>query len=362
MAHHKIRDDKACLNCGTLVHDRFCPHCGQENIETRHPFHYLFGHFAEDVTHYDSGFWKTIKYLLFRPGRLTIEYLAGRRASYVPPVKLYIFISFITFFLMAIVPSGHHPDNINDNAADGSVKANSNGAQSAATLDSLSRVTTFSQKERAAFARSAEQIRKKDTPTQSRSQLIGFSDYRGIKTVRQLDSMQESLSESERPAWWKYFLKRKYLYLREEGYSDRQIVEKYSETFEHNIPKAIFFYLPFFAFWLWLFHNKKKWYYFDHGIFSLHYFAFLLACVTIIFLITHIVGLFDSTLLDVVRTLICAFIIGYMFFYFFRSHSRVYKERKAVSRLKGVALFFINFIFMIVFLTGFMCLTLYNLN
>ncbi|UOU99680.1 DUF3667 domain-containing protein [Chryseobacterium daecheongense] len=102
MSHGKIREDKTCLNCGHVVEERFCPHCGQENVEPKQPFHYLFTHFIEDFTHYDGQFWKTIKYLLFRPGKLTKEYLAGKRQLYVAPVKLYIFISFITFFLPSL--------------------------------------------------------------------------------------------------------------------------------------------------------------------------------------------------------------------------------------------------------------------
>ena len=83
--------------------------CGQENAESRKSFHYLFTHFVEDFTHYDNAFWKTIQYLLFRPSRLTREYLSGKRKKYVAPVKLYIFISFITFLMISLFPA-----NINE--------------------------------------------------------------------------------------------------------------------------------------------------------------------------------------------------------------------------------------------------------
>ena len=104
MSHGKLREEKNCLNCGHIVEEKFCPNCGQENTETRRPFHYLFSHFIEDLTHYDGQFWGTIKNLLFKPGKLTQTYLEGKRQRYVPPVKLYIFISFITFFLFSIIP------------------------------------------------------------------------------------------------------------------------------------------------------------------------------------------------------------------------------------------------------------------
>ena len=98
MSHHTTREDKTCLNCGESVEERFCGHCGQENIETRMSFLGLIAHFAEDLTHYEGKFWKTIKYLFFKPAFLTKEYLKGKRTSYLPPVRLYIFVSFFTLF------------------------------------------------------------------------------------------------------------------------------------------------------------------------------------------------------------------------------------------------------------------------
>jgi hypothetical protein len=64
----------------------------------------LFSHFFSDFIYYDGKFWKTIRYLLFRSARLSREYLDGKRKSYVNPVQLYIFISFITFFIPVVLP------------------------------------------------------------------------------------------------------------------------------------------------------------------------------------------------------------------------------------------------------------------
>ena len=46
MSKSVIRKDKNCLNCGHVVEQRFCPNCGQENIEGRKTFHELFVHFS----------------------------------------------------------------------------------------------------------------------------------------------------------------------------------------------------------------------------------------------------------------------------------------------------------------------------
>ena len=89
-----------CDNCGATVTGRYCAACGQR-LEP--PVHSLW-HFStvavEDVTHADSRLWRTLGALLFRPGYLTREFLAGRRARYLPPVRLYLVIS-VAFFLWA---------------------------------------------------------------------------------------------------------------------------------------------------------------------------------------------------------------------------------------------------------------------
>ena len=104
MSKKVIRKDKTCLNCRHVVENRFCPNCGQENADTRKTFHHLFIHFFEDLTHYENAFWRTIKNLVFKPASLTKEYLSGKRLSYLAPVRLYIFISFLVFFIISIFP------------------------------------------------------------------------------------------------------------------------------------------------------------------------------------------------------------------------------------------------------------------
>jgi len=89
-----------CDNCGAPVTEKYCGNCGQR-LEA--PVHSLwhFTHVAlEDVTHADSRLWRTLAALLFKPGFLTREFLAGRRARYLPPVRLYLVLS-VAFFLYA---------------------------------------------------------------------------------------------------------------------------------------------------------------------------------------------------------------------------------------------------------------------
>ena len=126
--HNSIRKDKTCLNCNYVVEKRFCPNCGQENTDTRKTFSHLFVHFFEDLTHYENAFWKTIKNLILRPSALTKEYLSGKRLSYLAPVRLYIFISFVTFLLIAVFPNDPKSDfiTVNDTSNDSEKIENNN--------------------------------------------------------------------------------------------------------------------------------------------------------------------------------------------------------------------------------------------
>ena len=111
MGKHKIRKNKTCQNCGAFVEHHFCPKCGQENSESRQTFYHLFTHFIFDFLHYESSFWRTTKHLFLSPGKLSLEYMNGRRKKYVNPFTFYIFISFIAFFVPAILPEAPDYDD-----------------------------------------------------------------------------------------------------------------------------------------------------------------------------------------------------------------------------------------------------------
>jgi hypothetical protein len=304
MSHSKIRKDKRCQNCGYFVAERFCSHCGQENVETRKRFHYLFVHFWADFIHYDSLFGKTIL-SLFVPAKLTKGYLAGKRKSQVNPVQLYIFISFLVFFVPHILPdfdtsSKKHSENNNK-----------------------------------------EQSQTEEETLEADDDIISKFGLGHINTVEELDSIQFSLPGGKKLSIIKYVALKKLLTIKQM----ENPKEKIAEAVIHNFPKAIFLYMPVFAFWLWLFHSKKKWLYFDHGIYTLHYFSFILLTILIHITANWLLSIFHTEVSD----LITIAMFAYFIYYFFHSHRRMYLETKTVSRLICMALFFINTICMIVF-------------
>lgn len=108
-----MKDRHYCLNCNQKLLDQFCHHCGQENINVNLTFSELVRDFLGDMFTYDSRFYRTMLPLIFRPGFLTKEYFVGRRIRYVPPLRLYLFVSFILFLWLALVDKvevGEPPD------------------------------------------------------------------------------------------------------------------------------------------------------------------------------------------------------------------------------------------------------------
>lgn len=350
MSHGKIREDKTCLNCNHQVEDRYCPHCGQENAETRQPFYYLFTHFFEDFTHYDGQFWGTLKNLLIKPGKLTSTYLEGKRQKFVPPVKLYIFVSFITFFMFALFPM------ININLSNKKDAGNHNktsffdkikAAETQKILDSI---------------KAEKNLTKEDSATVKKLNTL-LSDSAEINDLKETFEMDKKIDEdinfggygtrksydsakAKNPSTLDFIqnpLAHKFFELKENGVSKAEIFKNLAEKSFHNMPKALFIYLPLFAFFLWIFHNKKKWWYFDHGIFTLHYFSFLLLNILFIFVIAKLTSVIDVGFINVILYLLIAFLSVYSMVYFFIAHHKVYHTHGAVSFIIGIILFMINF-------------------
>lgn len=100
-----VAESPTCLNCGEKLLGEFCWRCGQEAADFHRPLRSLAADFLDNVLNLDSKLLRTIGPLLFKPGRLTREYLEGRRASYVKPPRLYLITALIAFGVLALWPN-----------------------------------------------------------------------------------------------------------------------------------------------------------------------------------------------------------------------------------------------------------------
>ena len=97
--------ERICKNCETkLLEDyQFCPKCGQESKEKVVTFKEFILDFLGDYFTFDSLIIRSFSPLLFNPGFLTNEFLIGRRVRYIPPLRMFIFISIIFFLVLGPV-------------------------------------------------------------------------------------------------------------------------------------------------------------------------------------------------------------------------------------------------------------------
>ncbi|MGB8192454.1 MAG: DUF3667 domain-containing protein, partial [Chitinophagaceae bacterium] len=293
MSHSKERAEKVCLNCNIPIHGRFCHQCGQENREPKESVWGLITHFFYDITHFDGSFFSTVKYLIFRPGFLSAEYIKGRRAGYLNPIRMYVFTSaffFIIFF------SVFNPDSIDlgksdklysdstrfnamkyalqyaDNKQDSALIM----AQMASWQDSIA-----TKKKRKASQNKRETILAGDTTRYTPVRVNMPDDYRSIAHY---DSSQKLLPAAERDNWLKRMIQKRQILLNEKYKGDKiAIMKDWIVSFIHQFPKLLFVSLPIFALLLRLLYiRRKQFYYVDHGIFSIHLyiFAFLLLLVS----------------------------------------------------------------------------------
>jgi hypothetical protein len=101
--HAAVADaHRRCANCDAPLSGNFCANCGQKAH-----VHRSLAHVGEEIlhgiTHFDGKAWTTLPLLAFRPGKLTREYIEGKRARYIAPVPLFLLVVFLMFFVFSFV-------------------------------------------------------------------------------------------------------------------------------------------------------------------------------------------------------------------------------------------------------------------
>jgi hypothetical protein len=94
----------ACLNCGSPLAGSFCSSCGQKAASTRLTVHAFVHDAIHEFLHLDGKIFRTMKVLVAKPGMLTREFLDGRRARYISPIRLYLTWSLLFFAGLALTP------------------------------------------------------------------------------------------------------------------------------------------------------------------------------------------------------------------------------------------------------------------
>ncbi|MDV6315168.1 DUF3667 domain-containing protein [Idiomarina sp. HP20-50] len=98
-ASNSTPDTNLCKNCQAELQGEYCHRCGQQDKQYIRSIFAVVGDLFGEIGHWDSRFYRTLRGLFLNPGFLSLEFVQGRHASYVPPLRLYFFISLISFMV-----------------------------------------------------------------------------------------------------------------------------------------------------------------------------------------------------------------------------------------------------------------------
>lgn len=205
-----------CGNCGATLMGPYCFSCGQHAHESARSISVLFQDAWHLVTHIDGRFWQSLYILLLKPGKLTKEYFAERRARYLPPVRLYLVLSVLFFAFGLATP--------HKNSGLPAVTASTPAAPGAATHDAA--------------------------PAKKKSwSVFGNGDCNGVTSSN---------------GWLENTLRQSCLRNQGDGGASVQ------HAFLANIPKMIFLLVPMMALVMLLLYWWPRRYYVEHLVFFLH--------------------------------------------------------------------------------------------
>ena len=92
----------SCKNCEYKFEGNFCPSCGQAVKEVQKPVRYFFSDMLDSLLVFDLRVVRSLPTLLIKPGKISSDYIAGKRRRYVPPFRFFLFASILFFFLIGL--------------------------------------------------------------------------------------------------------------------------------------------------------------------------------------------------------------------------------------------------------------------
>lgn len=264
-------DATACRNCGSPLKGEYCASCGQREGRGDLRFTEAVGDIVGDIFTWDSRLWKTLWPLMLRPGYLSAEFNAGRRARYMPPFRLYIVISFVLFFVLSFIAR----DSIRLNGDEDADVAPVTVTRDLEGVPEEYRDEVREALERRDQAR-ADTDAVKVPPTAPAGEASdgnggGNADLEDGVDSDDTDGISVNLADENSPAWLKSLDRR----LETNIQRVRDDPRDFMDSLVEYLPQTMFLMLPIFALLLRLLYLFSPFHYLQHLVFALHYHSFV---------------------------------------------------------------------------------------
>lgn len=268
-----------CENCGTPLAGPWCHRCGQHDFEFHRSFWHVFLEVLETLFHFEGKFFRNIVTLLFRPGRLTADFNAGKRAPQMPPFRLYLFVSVVFFFLLFL--QGDKPPEAGRDRVRPAIDSSVNG-KPVSPLEAMSAATQ-------AAGEDDEDEKKPAPPATSAAEATHPAPPAAPATAqpeRNVDKLRHFAEEMQAVADKEHAAKKQAKggkdsdlerWLSNFGHRMTDPVHRreMTESFLHSMPKMLLICLPFFALYTRFLFRKSGQVYLQHLVLALHFHTFI---------------------------------------------------------------------------------------
>ncbi|MEM9555818.1 MAG: DUF3667 domain-containing protein [Acidobacteriota bacterium] len=295
-----------CLNCGASLCGASCHVCGQKDQDLDVRFKDLAADWLGSVFSLDGRLWTTLRLLVLRPGQLTLDYLGGRRARFVPPLRLYLIASLV--MLIVLSWTGYSMVRVQDST-------------------SGSAVITINQRDESSAEETEGSHSGEDSADPSTDDDAPTDDA-------QTDDAPTDDAQDD--GWWQNAEP-----VLEAASEDPSAIDR---SFRDFLPHALFLLVPGFALELWVLFRRRRRRYMHHLIFSLHTHALVFLVISAATLVDFAMGWEHGPVGDLA--------VPAMLVYLFLALRRMYGEGRVRTLAKGLVLLVVHLALLMASLLG----------
>jgi len=333
-----------CLNCNHPldVSDNFCANCGQTNSVKKLSFNEYINEYFAGVFAYDSRINLTLFTLLFKPGKITKDYVNGKRMRYANPFRFYLSVSIIFFIIYGFSNNydgilNAEPENIKTelseealqdlnkdlNEIPGGVKVNLDSLMALQEIRDTITKKTYKEK-----YISQKEMDSLSLLSSLNKQIDLYNTFQEETKISAPDVALDSLAH-------KHTDYNKWLYNK---VLDFNLFQKNPKIFINfvlgKMPLIIFFFLPIVALFNWLLYWRRNFNYMEHLVFIFHVQSVFFVLLGLSLLLNEIFNI----------KFFAGFAMFIFLFYLYKAMRNFYEQRRFKTIVKFLI---INVIFLI---------------